>query len=252
MSYLDKINQFWQTQRIVRLTPNEAILFLFLVHESNIRQWENPFECPNGLICVSINISEKTLIDVRNRLQQKGFISVDAGKRKQKSPVYTLLYCKSESINVSKKVSINVSKTVSKNPNLNNKSKSKSKTKKEEKEKSKLDFPFTSNKFSEKWNQLLTTPAWKKKLHPTLQLALNKLKDFEEEFVIELIDQAIIGQWKGLVFPETKSKYENWLKQKGGNNVKCKQFAKDAKGTDRKTEIMLRASKAVANSDSKN
>lgn len=248
MNYIDKINQFWQTQRIARLTPNEAILFLFLVHESNIRMWENPFECPNGLICVSINISEKTLIDVRNRLQQKGFISVEAGKRK--SPVYTLLYCNNESINVSKKVGINVSKTVNKNSNLNNKTKTK-----ENIEKSKLDFPFSSDVFFKKWNQLLTTPKWKKKLQPTLQLALNKLKDFEEEFVIELIDQAIIGQWMGIVFPDTKSKCDNWLKQKGGDDAKGKQFTNstnNGKGDDRKAEIMRRASQAVANSNNKN
>lgn len=250
MTYIDKINQFWQTQRIARLTPKEAILYLFLLNESNIRMWENPFECSNGLICVSINVSEKTLIDVRNRLQQKGFISFKAGKRKEKSPVYTLLYCNMVSINVSKKVGINVSK----NPNIYNKTKTKT-NKKEIKEKSKLDFPFYSDLFLEKWDQLLTTPKWKKKLKPTLQLALNKLKAFDEEFVIELIDQAIIGEWQGLVFPDTKIKYENWLKQKGGKNDKEKQFAKssnDFDRSDRKTEIMRRASQAVANSNSKN
>lgn len=250
MTYIDKINQFWQTQRIARLSPNEAILYLFLLNESYIRMWENPFECSNGLICVSINVSEKTLIDVRNRLQQKGFISFKAGKRKEKSPVYTLLYCNSVSINVSKKVGINVSK----NPNLYN-SINTINNKKESKEKSKLDFPFSSNLFFEKWNLLLNTPKWKKKIKATLQLALNKLKDFDEEFVIELIDQAIIGEWQGIVFPDTKSKYENWLKQKGGNNEKEKQSAKGYNSfdsTDRKSEIMRRASKAVANSNSKN
>lgn len=250
MNYIELLNQFWQTRRRVQFSANETDLYFFLLQESNSRLWENPFECSNGIICATIGISEKTLIDVRNRLQTKGLISFAAGQKKKKSPVYTLLYCKNESINVGIKVSINDSINVSKNPNLLYKL-----NKKENKKDKTLVFPFSSVLFFEKWDQLLTTPKWKKKLHPTLQLALNKLKDFEEDFVIELIDQAIIGEWQGLVFPDTKSKYENWLRQKGGNIVKGKQFTKgtnDSKGADRKAEIMRRANQAVANSDSEN
>lgn len=219
MNYIELLNQFWQTRRSVRLTSNESDLYYFLLNESNIRMWENPFECSNGLICGSISITEKTLIDVRNRLQQKGFISVEAGQRKRKSPTYTLLYCKKVSIKDSKKVSItgsiNDSITGSITPNLIGINENKTKTKKVEK--SELDFPFSSDAFLEKWNQLLTIPKWKKKVKATLQLALNKLKDFEEEFVLEIIDQAIIGNWQGLVFSNTKSDYEKWKSDKKPN-----------------------------------
>lgn len=86
-------------RRRVRLTSNEADLYYFLIQESNIRGWENPFECSNGLISSSIGITEKTLINARKRLQQKGFISIEAGQRKKKSPVYTLLHCGKEQPN---------------------------------------------------------------------------------------------------------------------------------------------------------
>lgn len=79
-------------RRRVRLTSSEADLYYFLIQESNIRGWENPFECSNGLISSSIGITEKTLINARKRLQLKGFISYEAGQRKKKSPVYTLLH----------------------------------------------------------------------------------------------------------------------------------------------------------------
>lgn len=98
MNYIELINLFWQTRRTVRLTCAEADLYYFLMQESNIRGWENPFECSNGIICAVIGIGENTLINARKRLQQKGLIAFVAGQRKHKSPVYTLLYSKKESI----------------------------------------------------------------------------------------------------------------------------------------------------------
>ena len=67
MNYIELINLFWQTRRRVRLSSVEADLYFFLLQECNTQNWENPFECPNGLICVSIGMSEPTLIDARNR-----------------------------------------------------------------------------------------------------------------------------------------------------------------------------------------
>lgn len=116
MNYIELINQFWKTRRSVKFSSNESDLYYFLLQESNSRSWENPFECSNGLICASIGLTEKTLIDVRNRLQQKGLIEFEAGQKKRKSPVYTLLYCKNVSITTSitgsKTVGITGSKTV--------------------------------------------------------------------------------------------------------------------------------------------
>ncbi len=117
MNYIQLINLFWQTRREVRITSVEADLYFFLLQESNNRDWENPFECPNGLICVTIGVTEKTMIEARNRLQQKGLIKFESGKRKMKSPVYTILNCNIYSKKVSIKVSKNDSKKVSKNRN---------------------------------------------------------------------------------------------------------------------------------------
>ena len=108
MNYIQLINLFWQTRREVRITSVEADLYFFLLQESNNRNWENPFECPNGLICVTIGVTEKTMIEARSRLQQKGLIKFDPGKRKTKSPVYTILNCNIYSKKVSKKVSNNI------------------------------------------------------------------------------------------------------------------------------------------------
>lgn len=117
MNYIELINQFWQTRRIVSFSSKEADLYFVLLHESNIRNWENPFECSNRSIVATMGISEKTLIDVRNRLKQKGLIDFKSGKRKQCSPVYTLLNCRNERLNNRNKVSKNESKKDIKNVN---------------------------------------------------------------------------------------------------------------------------------------
>lgn len=115
MNYIELINQFWMMRRSKRITSSEADLYFYLLKECNERNWENPFSHPNMLICATIGCSEKTLIEVRNRLKQKGLIDFESGERRLKNPVYKLLYCKK----VSKEVSKPVSKEVSKKPDIN-------------------------------------------------------------------------------------------------------------------------------------
>ena len=106
--------------RSVEFSPNEVFLYFYLLNECNIRGWQNPFEHPNKTIVLATGISEKTVIEVRNRLQQKGLITFESGKKNAKSPVYYLL---DESKTVSKEVSKTVSKRVSKTVNIKDKTK---------------------------------------------------------------------------------------------------------------------------------
>jgi hypothetical protein len=121
MNYIELINQFWQMRRSKRITSIEADLYFYLLKECNERHWENPFSHPNMLICATIGCTEKTLIEVRNRLKQKGLIDFEPGERRLRNPVYILLYCKKVSKTESKEVSKTVCKTVSKTPNILNK-----------------------------------------------------------------------------------------------------------------------------------
>lgn len=99
MNYIELINQFWQLRRSKRITSLQADLYMFLLQECNLKHWENPFECSNKLICASIGISEPSLIDARNRLQQLGLIKFKPGKRNETSPVYLLINLKNLSRN---------------------------------------------------------------------------------------------------------------------------------------------------------
>lgn len=95
MNYVETVNQFWRLRRSKRITNLQADLYFFLLNESSSRgigsNWENPFQCPNGLVCSAIGISEKSLIDARNVLQQIGLIEFESGVTKQKAPVYHLV-----------------------------------------------------------------------------------------------------------------------------------------------------------------
>ena len=120
MTYIDYINQFWKMNRSVEFSPNEVFLYFYLLNECNIRGWQNPFEHPNKTIVLATGISEPTVIEVRNRLQQKGLISFESGKKNAKSPVY---YLNDLSKPLSKVLSKTLSKPLSKSLSSYNKTK---------------------------------------------------------------------------------------------------------------------------------
>lgn len=94
----------------------------------------------------------------------------------------------------------------------------KKKSRKEKGDEIPLVYPFTSMAFMSAWEALRKTPKWKKKLNYALQLSLDKLSKFEEEFAIRQIERAIESDWTGVVFTGTERDYQEWLKQKYGNN----------------------------------
>ena len=94
------------------------------------------------------------------------------------------------------------------------------KSKKKEGDEKPLLYPFTSIAFMSAWEALRQTPKWKKKLNYALQLSLDKLSKFEEEFAILQIERAIESGWTGVVFTGTERDYQEWLNQKYGNNRK--------------------------------
>lgn len=98
-------------------------------------------------------------------------------------------------------------------PHINNIDINKDNTERNKKEKecqAPLTLPFSSQKFIDTWNALCDEKEWKKKTRNALQLALNKLAKYHEDFAIELIEKTIAGGWKGVVFDDTDAKYQEW------------------------------------------
>ena len=97
----------------------------------------------------------------------------------------------------------------------------KKKSRKEIKDEKPLVYPFSSIAFMSAWETLRQTPKWKKKLNYALQLSLDKLSKFEEEFAIRQVERAIESGWTGVVCTGTERDYQEWLNLKyNGSNRK--------------------------------
>lgn len=95
------------------------------------------------------------------------------------------------------------------------KEKEKNSGKKERSQPDALQFPFSSVAFMQAWNELMTLPKWKNKMNRMLQISLDRLSKYDEVFAIELIQNAIAGNYQGITFPNTDEVYLKWKKQKG-------------------------------------
>lgn len=135
MNYIELINRFWSEVEMKDYKSQEANLYFFLLHYCNRIGWVNPFSLPNKRAVLSTGLSEKTLIECRCRLSERGLIDFRPGKRKAAPPVYCFpaegdngFYFPWESKTESKTESKNGSKTGSKTGSYNKTINSKQKT----------------------------------------------------------------------------------------------------------------------------
>lgn len=127
MTYIDLINDFWREFEDEALKPNDALLYLYLLKVCNSKAWENPFELSNKRIRLCLEMTDKAIIESRQRLVERGLIEVTKGERNKTTPTYKLLrFCfttesKKGNKRASKKESRNATTTQqngSKNGNL--------------------------------------------------------------------------------------------------------------------------------------
>ena len=91
----------------------------------------------------------------------------------------------------------------------------KEKTRQKEKEAG-LALPYCSAEFVSTWELLKKQPKWKKKTKSALQMSLNKLSKYPEEFAIVLMENAIAGNYQGVVFTWTPEAYRKWEAERCG------------------------------------
>lgn len=72
------------------------------------------------------------------------------------------------------------------------------------------------SEFKKVWFDLIQEDHWKKKSQSAYDYNLKRLMKFDEEFSIALVEAAIGGEYKGVVFPNTTSDYKKYLKAKDG------------------------------------
>jgi hypothetical protein len=74
-----------------------------------------------------------------------------------------------------------------------------------------LTLPFPDNpEFVGTWNELRTTTKWKHKTVRALKMALTQLAKYDVRFSIILMQTAISGNYQGVVFADTPTRYEQW------------------------------------------
>lgn len=121
MTYIELINDFWQEFEDEAMKPNDALLYLYLLKVCNSKGWENPFELSNKRIRLCLEMTDKAIIESRDRLVERGLIEVTKGERNRIAPIYKLLrfYFPSESKKGSKSASKSASKKESKKESRN-------------------------------------------------------------------------------------------------------------------------------------
>lgn len=77
-------------------------------------------------------------------------------------------------------------------------------------EESELILPFQDHDFVITWNELRQQPKWKSKTKRALQMSLNQLSKYDVHFAVYLMENAIAGNYKGVVFYDTPTKYNHW------------------------------------------
>ena len=91
MTYIDLINEFWKVYESKGMKPNDVLLYFFLLKECNRNSWQNPLAIPTKRISAYLDMTNKSIIDARTRLVERGLIEVQKGERNKDCPVYFLV-----------------------------------------------------------------------------------------------------------------------------------------------------------------
>ena len=85
MTYIELLNSFWDSTKLFPFTSNEAAMYIYLLHQCDIRGWMNPFEFSTRDLELTLGITRATISAIRNKLKQRGLIDFGKGVGSGKS-----------------------------------------------------------------------------------------------------------------------------------------------------------------------
>lgn len=88
MTYIDRLNCFWQFANVTPLSTGQKLLYLALLDINNGCRWVEWFTVPNTLLQFKTGLSRKAINDARGHLVQVGLISYKKGKSNQAGSYY--------------------------------------------------------------------------------------------------------------------------------------------------------------------
>lgn len=84
------MNYYLEVGMMNKVNGNESSLFIYLLARANNVGWKNPFPVASQNVVSVLGMSYMTLVNVRNRLKEKGLIDFREGKRGVEAPQYCL------------------------------------------------------------------------------------------------------------------------------------------------------------------
>lgn len=79
MTYIELLNAFWDSTRSNPSSCNESAMYLYLLHQCNIRRWINPFKFKTRNLELALGVSRATITAIRDKLKQRGVIDFGKG-----------------------------------------------------------------------------------------------------------------------------------------------------------------------------
>jgi len=195
------------------VTPNHTALFFFAVEHCNRLGWKTKFGFPMEMAKNAIGIKNyRTYSKTFEDLVAWGFFEVHQRSKNQWSAnviaivkntkANTKAFDKAiqkhsqKQSNSSYNGSVGIDKQIQTNTEpitINNK------------QYSDLIFPFNSESFKNTWEILRGQPKWKNKTFEALQASLKKMSKHSENEAIQMMEDAISGNYQGIFSPKNSS-----------------------------------------------
>lgn len=265
IKYLDQINNFWAlTEEINDLSPIDISVYFALLKYNNSLNWINPFYCDWSIITQYSRVSKNSYYSSLQKLQNYKLITYEKGIRNVLKAKISILILKNrkgtikeqheeqkveqneeQKGNLYRILDLKTIRLIELNTKVFNENiflwfEKYNKSLKAEKrntdslvggeknQKFEIVYPYTSEKFMSRWNTLMENPKWKKKKPTAVQMSLMQLSEFNEEFSIILIETAIAGDYQGLVFADTKEKFNKFKNNNNGTSNNSADTPSDA------------------------
>lgn len=85
------ISAFWRENEYEPFSTAEIALYFFLIDRANTRRWQMPFKCPTSVISAAIQVTRQTVVNARESLNARKFITYTKGTGKGSHPMYSLV-----------------------------------------------------------------------------------------------------------------------------------------------------------------
>lgn len=221
-----------------KISPNHSALYFFCIEHCNRLGWKDKFGLPTTMAMEAIGIkSYNTYKKTLTELVDFGFIKMVQLSKNQYSANIVALSNFNKAVDKAldkaliKHSTKQVKSTRQSNDSIDKQLTTKPKTSNNKQGGGKLpttleDFKEIASKsfadndcqfgndFKKVWLEVLQESKWRKKSQSAINKSLKLLMKYDDVFAIALVEKSISGNYQGVVYDDTDSKYSKYLKEK--------------------------------------